>query len=150
MANKLARFNPFGGVAHAHPLRRIGDFFRDMPASLRQRAHEARAIRLDVAETDHGHSVKAEVTGVKKDDIKVSIDGKQVSIRAGVKQKDEHEDESLMCSVCHRGEQYHRFSLPQEVDDTKAVAKYHDGILELTLPKKKWRPRKTARRSIDD
>lgn len=64
------------------------------------------------------------------------IDGNEVSIRASVKRNEEDKAESMRYSECHRGEQYRSFSLPQKVDDTKAMAKYHDGILELTLPKK--------------
>jgi HSP20 family molecular chaperone IbpA len=84
MATNLMRFfEPFSGIARFKPFRNIDEFFKDfrmMPA-LRGIESEPR-IRMDVAETDQAYMVKAKILGVKKDDIKVAIDGNQVSISA--------------------------------------------------------------------
>jgi HSP20 family protein len=73
---------------------------------------------------------------VKKEDIKVSIDGNQVTISAETKEEKEATTAGVLRSERYYGQQYRSFSLPQEVDNTKAEAKYNDGILELKLPKR--------------
>lgn len=137
MANKLMRFDPFGDIARLEPFRSIDDLLKDfrvMP-TLRGVESEPR-IRMDVSETDQAYLAKAEIPGVKKDDIKVAIDGNQVSITAEVKKEEEKKSGSMIRSERYYGQQYRSFTLPQEVDDTKAEARYQDGMLELTLPKK--------------
>lgn len=74
----------------------------------------------------------------------MQIDGNRVSISAETKQeKEEKEGERVICCECHRGSAYRSFSLNGDVDETKAQAKYENGTLELTLPKKNG---KTAKR----
>jgi HSP20 family protein len=137
MANKLMRFDPFGDIARLDPFRNIDDLLKDfrLTPTLRGVESEPR-IRMDVSETDQAYLVKAEIPGVKKDDIKVAIDGNQVSITAEVKREEEKKSGSMIRSERYYGQQYRSFTLPQDVDDTKAEAKYQDGMLELTLPKK--------------
>ncbi len=79
----------------------------------------------------------AELAGVKKEDIHVSIDGTQVTIEAEIKrEKEANKDERVLHSERLYGKVSRSFALPQEVDETKAEAKLRDGVLELTLPKK--------------
>ena len=81
--------------------------------------------------------IRADIPGVKKDDIKVSVDGNVVSISAEVKQeKEEKQGERVIRSERYRGAVSRSFSLGQDVDESAAQAKYADGVLELTLPKK--------------
>ncbi|MDP3842020.1 MAG: Hsp20/alpha crystallin family protein [Oxalobacteraceae bacterium] len=136
MAN-IMRFDPFGDIARLDPFRNIDDLLKDfrLTPTLRGVESEPR-IRMDVSETDQAYLVKAEIPGVKKDDIKVAIEGNQVSITAEVKKEEEKKTGSMIRSERYYGQQYRSFTLPQEVDDTKADAKYQDGMLELTLPKK--------------
>jgi HSP20 family protein len=95
-------------------------------------------IRMDVSEDDKAYTVHAEIPGVKKDDIHVNIDGNQVSISAEVKnEKEVKEDEKLLRSERYYGSVSRAFSLAQDVDERAAQAKYNEGVLELTLPKKK-------------
>lgn len=92
---------------------------------------------MDVEENDKAYVVKAEVPGVKKEDINVQIDGNVVSISAESKQeKDIKENGKVIRSERYYGSLSRSFSLASEVDQGAAVAKYADGILELTLPKK--------------
>ena len=137
MAN-LTRYDPFREMARLDPFRNIDDFLKEfsmMPA-LRGIETEPR-IRVDVAETDQAYQIKADIPGVKKDDVKVSIDGNVISIRAEVKEeKEEKMAGNVMRSERHYGEMYRSFTLPQDVDEDKAEAKYQDGVLSLTLPKK--------------
>lgn len=138
MAGNMMRFDPLRDIARFDPFRNMDDFFREfsvMP-SLRGFDPEPR-IRLDVEETDQAYQVKAEIPGVKKEDIKIAIDGNKVSISAEVREeKEEKSAGNMVHSERYHGQQYRSFTLPQDVDDTKAEAKYQDGVLSLSLPKK--------------
>jgi len=95
-------------------------------------------MRLDVSENDRAYSVKADMPGVKKEDINVRIDGNVVQIDAEVKHEKESKSEGgkLLRSERSYGAISRTFSLEQDVDDTKADARYADGVLTLELPKK--------------
>jgi len=137
MASNLMRFDPFAEVARLDPFRNIDDIFRDfsmMPAL--RGAESAPRIRIDVSETDKDYLVKADIPGVKKEDIKVSVEGNQVSVSAEVKEEREASGAGMLRSERYYGQEYRTFTLPQEVDDQKAEAKYENGVLLLTLPKK--------------
>ena len=140
MANSLTQRDPFGALTRFDPFTDIDEIFRDfltMPMTALRGREAAPRIRVDISETDQAYTVCAEVPGVSKDDIKVSVEGNRVSINAEVKEEKQSEDAGRMVrSERFYGEQYRSFTLPQEVDDSAAQAKYHDGILELTLPKK--------------
>jgi HSP20 family protein len=100
-------------------------------------------VKVDVAEKNGAYKVTAELAGVKKDDIQVSIDGSQVTLTAEVKQeKEASQDERILHTERVFGKVTRSFSLPQEVDEAKAEAKFRDGVLELTLPKKTAAQRK--------
>ena len=133
MAN-IARFDPFQDLARFDLLRdesflpSLRRFFRDLPAEP--------AIKLDVTEDDRAYKVKAELPGVKKDDIAVEVEGNQVSIIAEVKREaQEKKDEKVVHSERFYGRQSRSFTLPREIQRDKVDAKFADGILELTLPK---------------
>ena len=99
--------------------------------------------KVDVAEKNGAYVVTAELPGVKKEDIHVSIDGAQVTLEAEVKrEKEASQDERVLHSERVYGKLMRSFTLPQEVDESKAEAKFKDGVLELTLPKKAAAQRK--------
>lgn len=129
MAKNMMRFNPFGNMEQ---------MFKDFrPTPSWQNLEAEPRIKMDVSETDQAYTVKAEIPGVKKEDIKVTIEGNLVSISAEVKKEtEEKKGETLVCRERYHGQQYRRFTLEQDVDDSKAEAHFQDGVLELTLPKK--------------
>jgi HSP20 family protein len=93
--------------------------------------------KLDVKEDDKAYTVHAEIPGVKKEDIHVSIEGNQVSISAETKmEKEEKKGEKVLRSERYVGKVARSFTLAHDVDESKSQAKYTDGVLELTLPKK--------------
>ena len=105
-------------------------------------------IKIDVKEDDAAYTVHAEVPGVPKEDIHISIDGNVVSLRAEVRQHDEKkEGEKVLRSERYFGAVARSFQLPVDVDATQAKAKYDNGVLTLTLPKKQGN--KTQRLTID-
>ena len=94
-------------------------------------------FRVEVSENEQAYVIRAEIPGVRKEDINISIDGDQVAISAEVKNEKEAKDgERVLRSERYYGKLQRAFALGQPVDDSAAAAKYSDGILELTLPKK--------------
>jgi HSP20 family protein len=95
-------------------------------------------MRVDVAELDNAYEVKADIPGVKKEDINVRIDGNVVQIDAEVKRESESKDKAgkVLRSERYYGNITRSFSLADDVDEAKAEAKYADGVLTLKLPKK--------------
>jgi HSP20 family protein len=98
-------------------------------------------MKLDVKEDEKAYTVHADLPGVSKDDIHVDVHGDQVSIRAEVKkEKEDKQGEKTLHSERYYGAISRSFSLPSEVDESGVVAKYRDGVLDLTLPKKSGGP----------
>ncbi len=132
MAN-VTRFDPFNDL--------VDDLFKGF--LVRPLAFEGRAdtqlprAKVDVAEKNGAYLVTAELPGVRKDDIHVSIDGAQVTLEAETKrEKEASKEERVLHTERVFGKVTRSFTLPQEVDEAKAQAKFQDGVLELTLPKK--------------
>ena len=130
MAN-ITRFEPFNELDDlfkgffVRPMR----FDRDVPSQL--------SVKADVTKTDDTYTVKAEMPGVKKEDINVSIDGNQITIAGEVKkEKEEKKGEEVIRSERYYGRVSRSFTLPHDVDEAKAKANYADGVLQLTLPTK--------------
>lgn len=139
----LQRFDPLGEMTRLEPFRNIEEFFNDfrLAPSWRSRDVEPR-IRVDVAETDQAYTLKAEIPGVNKEDIKVAVEGNHVSLSAEVRQEKEEKTENRLRSERYVGVQTRSFFLPQDIDDANAQATYKDGVLELILPKKPGSARK--------
>ena len=79
----------------------------------------------------------AELPGVKKEEISITISGNQVAVSAEVKhEKDVKNGGTVLRAERYYGKIQRAFALGQEVDEATAQAKYNDGVLELTLPKK--------------
>ena len=133
MAN-LTRFDPFS----ASPLDPFEDvlngFFRPV-SLLRENSHPQ--VKMDVRENENSYLVHAEVPGVNKEDIHVTIDGSQVSLSAEIRRENEtKEGERVLRTERHYGKLSRTFVLENEIDETQSEAHYKNGVLELVLPKK--------------
>ncbi len=130
----LTRFNPFSELRDPFS----DDFFKGFALRPVYRLMEGEPqVRLDLSEDDKNFFVKAEIPGVNKDDIKVSVDGNQVSVSAEVrKEKEEKQGARLIRSERYYGSVSRSFTLDENVDQSAAQAKYENGVLQLTLPKK--------------
>jgi HSP20 family protein len=137
MAN-ITRFDPFSELTRIDPFSDFDNLFKGfMLRPIFQGAVAAPQIKLDVTEDDKSYTVKAEIPGVNKEDIKISIDGNQVSISAEVKKETEKkEGAKVVHSERYYGQVSRSFTLDKEVDEGTAQAKYADGVLEAVLPKK--------------
>ena len=124
----ISRYDPFGDL--------FDDVLRGFvvgPVGF-EAANPVRRMKVDVAEQNGDYKVLAELPGVRKEDIKVNIDGDQVSIVA--ESRAEKDGERVLHSERYFGKVSRAFRLSQEIDEARASAKYSDGVLELTLPKK--------------
>lgn len=124
----------------------LDDLFRGFfvrPVDFNGTPQQPPSIKMDVKEQGDNYLVHAELPGVKKEDIHVVVDGNQVSISAETRQEKEvKEGERVLRSERYFGKVSRSFQLGQEIDDTKAAAKFTDGVLELTLPKRTASPNK--------
>lgn len=139
MTNNLMRFDPLTDMFRLDPFRNAEDFFRDfqMLPGLQARALEsAQSMPMDVSETDRNYLIKANIPGVKKEDIKIAINGRQVNVSAEINTEKEVNESGILRRERYSGKQFRSFALPQEVDEENAQAKYENGVLQLTLPKK--------------
>lgn len=128
----ITRFNPLEEA--------FENIFRGVPVWLpnpERRAPAPMPFRMDVTENDKEYRVLAELPGVKKDDISITINGHDVAVSAELKyEKDvKNGDTMLLAERCY-GKIQRAFALGQDIDEATAEAKYHDGVLELRLPKK--------------
>ena len=137
MAN-LRRYDPINELARFDPFRNFEDLFRDFRlGNITREGEGQQPIRIDVHEDEKAYTVRADVPGVNKDDIKVDISGNRVTISAETKRvADEKQGGNVVRSERYYGEQYRSFTLEHDIDDSKASAKCEAGVLELTLPKK--------------
>ncbi len=127
---KLTRYDPLDDFFR-------GFFVRPVEMGGMPSLAEAPDIKLDVKEQEKAFVVHAEMPGIKKEDIHVSIDGPVVSISAERKEEKEvKEGERVLRSERYFGKVSRSFQLGQDIDDNAASAKFVDGVLELTLPKK--------------
>ena len=127
MAN-VSVYDPFGPGFN----RLFANLIRPFPEE-----RSAIEIKVDVTEDPDKYMVKADIPGVAKEDIKVDIDGNNVSISAEVKRdKEEKKGENVVYSERYEGKMFRSFMLDRDVDEAAAEAKYADGVLELMLPKK--------------
>jgi len=127
----ITRFNPLEDA--------FENLFRGLPVWLpnpETRAPAPTQFRMDVTENDKEYQVLAELPGVKKEEISITIRGNEVAISAEVKHEKDVNDETVLRAERYYGKIQRAFALGQEVDEATAQAKYNDGVLELTLPKK--------------
>lgn len=128
----IARFNPLEDM--------FENWSRGVPvwlANAETRASAPMLFRMDVTENDREYQVRAEMPGVSKEDIGITINGNEVTVAAEVKKEKEVANGSVVLRTeCYYGKLQRSFALGHEVDEAGAQARYTDGVLQLTLPKK--------------
>ena len=138
MAN-VAHYDPFDlleGVMKS--VLRPG--YEEAIAQRRNGWNRSATIPIDVAENDRGFVLWADLPGVKKEDLAVTILGNQLSLSAELKRENAVDQgqgkEVLLCNERPTGVVTRQLQFPAEIDDTKAEAQFHEGVLQLILPKK--------------
>lgn len=131
----LTRWHPLRDVARFDPFADTG-FWKDFPMTTGTMPEPEPMMRVDVTQDERGYVVKAELPGVAKEDIAVSVEGGEVSISAEVKrEKETKEGEKVLRTERYYGSVARAFTLPTDVDSAQAEAKFDNGVLTLTLPK---------------
>ena len=96
-----------------------------------------RAPAIDVTENKNAYHIKADIPGIKKEDIDVSVHDGVLEISAETKSEEEtKEGDKVIRKERRYGKYFRSMTLNQQVDETAVTATYKDGVLELTLPKK--------------
>ncbi len=113
------------------------DFFGPLAQGGQWAGEDAVTPRLDVKETEKSYEIQAELPGVSKEDVKVSVDGQRVTIEAECRQANERREGETVVYAERTARRFMRsFALPTEVDDGAAQARLENGVLQLSLPKK--------------
>lgn len=114
----------------------LESFFRPVHAQVKESSNGSLVPAIDLHEHEDSYSVRAELPGVKKEDIDISVHDGLLTINA--ESRYQHED-SEAGRVIHQERRYGKFvraiRLGKDVDESNVKAKYNDGILELDLPK---------------
>ena len=129
-----------------HLIARTGlfdDFFKDVAPGFYVRPLHGDSlpspsqIKIDVKETPSAYTVVAEVPGVAKEDIHVTVEGNVVTLQAEIRQHDsQQKDSNIVHSERYYGMVSRSFQLPVDVDEARATARCEGGVLTLTLQKK--------------
>lgn len=105
---------------------------------------EGKTPSVDVIDRNNEIVVKAELPGVDKKDLDISVTSNTVTVKGTTSHEEKEEKGDYYRCEMSRGEYSRTVALPADVDESKAKAKFKDGILELTIPKKE----KAKRRKI--
>jgi HSP20 family protein len=99
---------------------------------------ESQSIKIDVSESPVCYAVKADIPGVKRDDIHVRVERNTVQIDTTMNSEKEEKDKAgrVIRSERYSGAVSRAFSLAHDLDDARSSAKYDGGVLTLELPKK--------------
>jgi len=132
----LVRWDPFPGVSRLRQEmnRLLEDFFGET-AEERAPAEMMRVPNVDVIDRENDIMVRAEMPGIDKDQIRVEATPDALMIRAEMKKEDEEKKESYLRRERRIGYFQRLIPLPAEVKPGEVKAGYHDGVLEVTLPK---------------
>lgn len=120
------------------PIRREWPLWSEPAAGL-----EIRTPRVDVIDRDDEVVVRAEVPGLEKDDLEVSVSDSTVTIKGQTRREEKEEKGDFYRHEISRGAFARTVMLPHEVDMEGSKAKFKDGVLELTLPKVEKAKRRT-------
>lgn len=93
------------------------------------------APSCEITEQENSYLMKVDLPGVKKDQVKVEMDGDRLTIRAERKEEKEENTKKRHLSEIAYGSYLRSFTLPQAIDANKIEAKFDDGVLTVTVPK---------------
>ena len=103
------------------------------------------APAIEVYEKEDKFVVKAEIPGMKEEDVDISVVGDTLTIKGERKAESEVKEEDYYCCERSYGSFSRSITVPSNVDATKIEANYEDGVLEVILPKTpEVKPKKIA------
>lgn len=117
------------------PRRWLQPFQREWPSFELGMPFEGRTPRVDLIDRENELMVRAEIPGVKKEDLEVSLGENTITVRGTTRAEKKEEKGDYFRQEISRGTFTRTLALPSEVEGSKAKASYQDGVLEVTLPK---------------
>ena len=127
----MARLSVYDPFAEVFP-----EIFRGMLQPARANG-DAQEIRIDVSEEPGHYLVLADLPGVRKEDIQVQVDGNRVMLSAeGKRESDSSKSGRILRTERFCGAMARSFALASEIDEAAVQARFENGVLALTLPKK--------------
>jgi HSP20 family protein len=133
---RLRRWEPFRELEEE--MQRLFEewpFGRVSPWSRRALAAREWTPRVDMFDSEDKVVINAEIPGMSKEDVDISVTGDILTIQGERKAEEEVKDEDYYCCEQHRGAFYRVIQLPSGLETDNIDATYDNGILEITLPK---------------
>jgi len=106
---------------------------------------EGKTPKVDVLDREKEVVVRAELPGVTRDNLEVTVTDQTVTLKAQTEHEEKEEEGEYVHREMSYGQYQRTLELPQAVDEEQARATFNDGVLELTLPKLEKTPQKTVR-----
>lgn len=103
------------------------------------------APTCEITEQEKTYQLKFDLPGVKKEQIKVDVDGDLLTVRAERREEKKQESKKKYLSEISYGSYVRSFTLPEAVDEKSVDAKFADGVLTVTVPKMETKPEKPAK-----
>jgi len=133
----------FAGLGRGGGLQPFGRHWLQLPETMAP--FTGKQPKVDLLDREHEIVVRAELPGVSKDDVEVTVEEFSVTIKATTRQEQEEEEGEYYHREMSSGEYQRTLALPAAVDEEKARASFTDGVLELTLPKQEQTRRKSVK-----
>jgi HSP20 family protein len=128
--SKEIRYNPF---ELKHSINDLFDNFFSFPKGYQEEKY-LQNIHLDITEDDSAYHIHADLAGIEEKDIDIELDKSKLSIKA--KREHSHKDKKHHIQERYYGEYQRTINLPENIDSENIEAKYKNGVLNLTIPKK--------------
>jgi HSP20 family protein len=128
----LVRFNPYRGLASLSD--DVERFFRGYDIDP-ETFDTVWVPSVDVAENEKAYEVKAEIPGMKKEDIKVNLENDVLTIQGEKKEETDKKEKNVQLSERVYGRFQRSFRLPKQTKSEAIKATYKDGVLTLEIPK---------------
>lgn len=115
----------------------LNSLFDKMAPAMGEMGEVASMPAVDVYEDQDNVVVRAEVPGLSKEDLNVTLNERTLTLSGERKEERREQKEGrAYCSECYYGRFYRTVSLPAEVDSDRVQAEYKDGVLRVTMAKK--------------
>lgn len=131
----LMKWNPTNELRNFNRI--LTTFFDEpfLPVGRQELVDTTWSPRVDILDTKDAFMINAELPGVDKNDIKVDVDGRLLTLRGEKKTETEEKEASYYRHEMYCGTFERSFTLPEAVDPALIKAEYKDGILHLEVPK---------------
>lgn len=138
MSTSVARWDPFAELAGVRSVmdRLFEQSFGRLPALRSGEELGLAPVGLDVYETNNEYVIKAAVPGIDPKDVDISVEDDVLTIKGAFEQKEEAQEANYLRRELRYGSFERALRLPPTVDAGKATARFENGLLRLTLPKK--------------